>query len=316
MTETDYRVPSHSVAGTIIILILGAELGALWGLVLAFVGSVAMTAAGGPLALLIAAPLLFAVYGVGTMYVVFGAPLWAFLGGSWFAVESSGDTGFAAKEMGVTFFPESHPIAQTAQRMAQELGLPPIRYVGWYNADEINAFAMGVAQDNALVAVSKGAVEKLSRAQLDAVIGHELGHVASNDMSRMTWARGIREALTCFLFFRGLKKLARWVFTPLSELELLRFSRAREFTADATAAHLTSAEAMISALKALDVRQAETKDDDFAMVKMAALGDSSWFSTHPPLQARIEALEALPAQSPAPETALQETALPLYVIPG
>jgi len=308
MTDTTYSIPQHSLASTIFLLVLGAELGAIWGLFLAFIGSTAAVAAGGPLALLIAAPLLFAVYGVGTMYVIFGAPLWALLGGAWFATESSGDTGFAARRAGVTLFSDSHPINQTAQRMAGELNLPPIPFVGWFDSGDINAFAMGTGNRNALIAISKGAIDKLTGVQVDAVIAHELGHVASNDMQRMTYALGIQESLTWFLIFRGLKKIARWVFTPLSELELLRFSRKREFTADAISAHLTSTDAMISVLETLKSAKTAPKTHNQATVMMSALGDNTWLSTHPSLDDRINALRALSVATPVDRTDIETSA--------
>ncbi|WP_298966445.1 M48 family metalloprotease [uncultured Roseibium sp.] len=290
MTDTNWHIPKHSVALTIFLLALGAEIGALWGLFLAFLGATATLAAGGPLALLLAGPLLLATHGVGTVYVVFGVPAWALVAGTTFAIESSGDTGTTAKRLGVTFVSESHPINQTVQRMASELNLPPIPYVGWFDSDDINAFAMGTAHYNSLIAVSKGAIETLSREQINAVIAHELGHIASNDMQRMTYALGVRDSLTWFLIKRGFKKFARWVFTPLSELELLRFSRQREFTADAISAHLTSPEAMISVLETLKGAEIEPQTHHQPTVMMSASFDGSWLSTHPPLDTRIAAL--------------------------
>lgn len=309
MTDTAYRIPRHSVGLTIFLLMAGATLGAVWGLFLSSFVATASLAAGGPLALLIAGPLLFAIYGVGTTYIVFGAPLWALFGGMWFAASSSRDTGSAATQMGVTFFSKSHPINQATQQMAQQLDLPPVRYVGWFGSDDVNAFAMGTSNRYALVAVSKGAIENLSQEQLDAVIAHELGHIASNDMERMTYALGVRESLTFFLIFRGLKKFARWVFTPLSELELLRFSRAREFTADAISAHLTSSEAMISVLETLKGAKLEPQPHNQAFVMMAALGDNTLFSTHPSLDDRINALRALPVSTSVQQPD-QETSVP------
>jgi len=291
MTTKEYKVPRHSVAATIFLLVLGAEIGALWGLFLAFIGATAALTAGGPLALLIAGPLILAVYGVGTLYIVFGVPIWALLGGSMFAVRASGERGSPSQAMGVTFWSESHPINQVTQRMAHELSLPKIPYVGWFNSDDINAFAMGTTPHNALVALSKGAIDKLSKPELDAVIAHELGHIASNDMARMTYALGIRDSLTWFLIFRGLKKIARWFFTPFSELELLRFSRNREFTADAISAHLTSPEAMISVLEKLKGADIAPQTHHQPTVMLSASFDGSWLSTHPPLNARIAALQ-------------------------
>ena len=73
----------------------------------------------------------------------------------------------------------------------------------------------------------KAAIEKLTMAELDAVMAHELAHVANNDMARMTYIRGVQNALTWFLIFRGMKNIALWLFTPTSQLELMRFSRQR-----------------------------------------------------------------------------------------
>ncbi|MBD3755613.1 MAG: M48 family metalloprotease, partial [Gammaproteobacteria bacterium] len=124
-----------------------------------------------------------------------------------------------------------------------------------------------------------------------------------------TYALGVRESLTFFLIFRGLKKFARWVFTPLSELELLRFSRAREFTADAISAHLTSSKAMISVLETLKGAKLEPQPHNQAFVMMAALGDNTLFSTHPSLDDRINALRALPVSTSVQQPD-QETSVP------
>jgi heat shock protein HtpX len=317
MTDAGYSIPRHPVGSTAFILIVGAAFGALMVLVFTFFAATIGMAAGGPRVVLVFGPILLAIFGFGAVYVLVGVPVWALIGGLLFAARAaSGGASPVVRAKGVTFFPESHPIHQTTQRMAAELGLPPIRHVGWYDAEFINAFAMGTKPDNALIAFSRGAVEKLSRDQLDAVIGHELGHVASNDMARMTYALGIREALSFFLVFQGLKKLARWIFTPLSELELLRFSRMREFTADAIGAHLTSPDAMISVLETLKRSKGEPGDDDLATVRMFAFGDRTWLSTHPPLEDRIAALKASAAQSASRAVLPPGTDAPLYAIPG
>ncbi|MGR6431021.1 M48 family metalloprotease [Rhizobium sp. PAMB 3174] len=295
MTDIVESVPRHPVGATAFVLILGAAAGTVIALVFAFVISSMGVAAGGPLAILFFAPLLLGVFSMTALYILIGVPVWALIGGMLFAARfSTGAASPAAQVTGVTFLSEGHPIHEATQRMAARLGLPPVAHIGWYDSDTINAFAMGTKPGNALIAVSKGAVEKLSRDELDAVLGHELGHVACNDMARMTYALGVREALTFFLVFARLKAFARWLFMPFSELELLRFSRTREFTADAIAARLTSPEAMISVLETLRHAKGESPNDDLAMVKMFALGDRTWLSTHPPLEDRIAALKALP----------------------
>ncbi|QFT68625.1 M48 family metalloprotease [Labrenzia sp. ac12] len=292
MTPTPIKVSRHPVWPTVLIMIAGAELGAVWALVLTFLASITALTVGGPVAMLILGPLVIAFYGVGTVFVLVGTPIWAFVGGLLFTELTIGQTGTPASRLGMMFMTKDHPLAQTVQDMAQKLGLPPIAYVGWYASDDINAFAMGTNPNNAMIAVSKGAIEKLSREQMDAVLAHELGHIASKDMARMTYACGIRDALTFFLIFRGLKKIARWVFTPFSELELLRFSRNREFTADAIAARLTSAEAMIAVLQKLKASEIAPQTHHQAIVMMSAPSVGTWLSTHPTLDARIAKLEA------------------------
>jgi heat shock protein HtpX len=293
MTATTYKVPKNSVLLTIFLLVLGAMLGTVIGLFITFLVSGMAAAATGPAAMLVLAPVLIAQAGlsVGLVFVI--APLWALLGGAVFAGLVSGKSGSAARSRGVVFVEEDHPIFEATQAMAKRLNIKPVPYVGWYEADNINAFAAGTRTDNTVIALSKGAIEKLPKNELHAVIAHELGHVASNDMARMTFALGIREALTFFLLFNGLKKAARWVFTPFSELELLRLSRTREFTADAVSAHLTSPEDIIAVLERLKApeEQSEPAKDD--MVMMAAAFSSPWLSTHPPVEDRIAALRKL-----------------------
>jgi heat shock protein HtpX len=288
------KVPRYPVWPTVIFLTVSAWIGFAIGVFVLFISAETLAWAGGPIGWLLLFPLIAVSAGATLTYLLLATPLWAIIGGAFFAGLNSGEGGSLARLFGVTFFSDEHPINIATQEMAKRLGLPPVPYVGWYDADDINAFAAGTIARNALVAVSRGVVEKLSKEQLDAVIGHELGHVASNDMSRMQYAQGVQGALTFFLIFRGLKKVARWMFTPLSELELLRFSRKREFTADAVGARLTSAKAMISALEAIRDQEAPviTRDRAFLML-YAGFSSGSLFSTHPPLENRIAALRRL-----------------------
>lgn len=291
---TRYKPPVYSIALTVIILTVGAVIGALWGATLVFGGNLFYLGLKHPIMFTLLLAPAFATFAVSIMWVLIITPLWAIIGGYLFAGASAGKGGGAARALGVTFFSDGHPISQVTHSMTDYLEIAPVRFIGWYPSDDINAFAMGTDAENAMIGLSRGAVEKLSKRQLEAVIAHELGHVASNDMARMTYARGLRNALTFFLIFQGLKRLARWVFTPLSELELLRFSRAREFTADAISAHLTSPEAMISVLTELQNQKVKAQTKGLATAMMSAgFVKRSWLSTHPPLEDRIAALGAI-----------------------
>ena len=239
-------------------------------------------------------PLVVTSAGMSLLFVLVGTPLWAILGGAFFAGLANGKGGSVASHFGVKFFSDGHPIFQTTQDMAARLGLPPVKWVGWYDADDINAFTSGTGAKDTLIAFSKGAVERLSKDRFDAVVGHELGHIASNDVARMGYAEGVQDAMSFYLLFRGLRKFARWVFTPLSELELLRFSRKREFSADAIAARLTSPDAMIGALESLRDQETPVQTKGVpAQMLYAGFSTGDIFSTHPPIEARIAALEAL-----------------------
>lgn len=311
MTAKRPDLPRHPLWPTVIILTLSAIVGAIIGYMLSLGTSLAAATATGPAGMIAFGPLIFATFGAAAPLVLLGTPLWALGGGRLFARMASGKSG-AANTMGVTFFSETHEISKVTQRLAEVMGLPPVAYIGWFPNEEINAFAMGTNPNNTLIAVSKGAVERLTKKELISVIGHELGHVASNDMARMTQARGIQNALSFFLIFRGFKLVARWIFTPLSELELLRLSRAREFTADRISAMMLGAEGMISALQKLQQEKIVPKTHGHAHVLMwAGFSNGGLFNTHPPLEQRIARLQAWQAsRKPAPQPAPVPAAVP------
>jgi heat shock protein HtpX len=291
MTKPAFSVPRYPVWPTVLILTVGAMVGVFIGGILFFIALNLATVVGGPVVWLIMMPLMLASFGLSMTAALVITPLWALCGGWLFSRMASGQTGSLARLFGVTFFSDEHPVFQVTQRMAGQLGIPPVAYVCWYESDDINAFTTGTHAENTMVAVSKGAVEKLTKDQLDAILAHELGHIASNDVGRMTYAHGLRDALTFFLMFRSIKQIARWLFTPLSELELLRFSRAREYRADATAAYLTSPESVISALESIRDQAAPPQTQGVpTMMLYAGLSSGSLLSTHPPLEDRIRAL--------------------------
>lgn len=292
MTEQSTKYPSHPLWPTILIMTALALFGSFFWWLISFAGTSSVVAASGPFGWILYGPGVVAGYSAAATVGVVAIPLWTFFGGFLFAKFASGNTGSAAKDMNVTFFSENHPIAKATQLLAKRMELPPIAYVGWFPGEEINAFAVGNSQYNALVAVSKGAVERLTQDQLVAVLAHELGHVASNDMARMTQARSIQNALTFYLIFRGLKQMVRWIFTPLSELELLRFSRAREFTADRISAMVFGPEHMIFALERLQEEERQPVTNGYGNVMMwSGFTSGRLFSTHPSLEERIRRLE-------------------------
>ena len=283
------KVEKTSLAPTLILLMIGGILGGIFGVgVGAFVSMMAVTFSG-PFGWIMFGPAVLAGAATALGWVVIGVPLWALVGGFWFAQNASGKDGSAARNMKVTFFSNTHPITKRVNELADDLGLPPIPHVGWYPSDSINAFAMGTAHQNTLIAVTRAAVEKLSMEQLDAILAHELGHVVNNDMRRMTYARGVQNALCWFLISRRLKKIARWFFTPFSELGILRFSRQREFAADAIAVQLTSSKALCSVLEGLQY-SGNVASDGYENIKISGRGLSSIWSTHPSLQDRIKRL--------------------------
>lgn len=273
-------------------MIVSAWIGALIGAFLTTTPLIMASFVLGPLALLTALPLALAqaafAYG-GTIII----PIWAFIGGGWFSSGAASNAASTNNKLGLQLFSETHGIHLKVNELGKELNLPPIKWVGWFDDDSINAFAMGLKQDDAVIAFSRGAIQTLEPNELEAVMAHELAHVANNDMSRMTYGHGVQNSLTWFLMFRGLKTFARWVFTPIAELELMRLSRTREFYADAIGAVLISPEAMIGALEKIE------RDDRPAPKTLKHLSQfmlqsnaHSFLDTHPSTSKRITAISS------------------------
>lgn len=304
------RIAKHSITLTEVLLTIGAMLGALLGGFITFSVSMLGMTAGGPLGFLIFGPIVFALFSVSISVALVVVPLWALLAGRVFAGLSAGRRGSAVRVLGIMFFSDGHAISRATRQLTGDLGIKPVAYVGWFESAEINAFAMGTHKYNSMVVLSRGAIERLSRDQLLAVLAHELAHVANNDMARMTHARGVQEALSFFLLYRGLKRIARWLFTPLSELEILRLSRAREFAADGIAAQLVGPEHMISVLAKLQQETILPKPTPYTNLMMwNGFVKKSWLNTHPPLEDRIAALEQLDfGDVPAPVRLAARTA--------
>jgi heat shock protein HtpX len=169
------------------------------------------------------------------------------------------------------------------QSAEARIGMPE---VGIFDAPVMNAFATGMDRNNALVAVSTGLLHNMSRDEVEAVLGHEVSHVANGDMVTMGLLQGVLNTFVIF-FSRVIGMLVdRLVF------RIEWFSRRREFRADAGGASLAGRGKMIAALQRLSAAH----EPQALSGEMAAFGISgktmitTLLSTHPPLAQRIDAL--------------------------
>lgn len=206
-------------------------------------------------------------------------------------------------------------LVNTVHALAKAAGLPRMPEVGYYPSPEINAFATGPTKSRALVAVSAGLLERMDRAQVEGVLAHEVAHVANGDMVTMTLVQGIINAFVMFLarviaFFlanrgrdSGSSSAPNYLIIMVLEIALsflgmlvvAAFSRYREYRADSGGAALAGREKMIAALEALKktVNYADlTGKESLATLKISGKrGFFALFSTHPPLEDRIERLK-------------------------
>ncbi|MEW6166773.1 MAG: protease HtpX [Pseudomonadota bacterium] len=204
-------------------------------------------------------------------------------------------------------------LLQTVERQARAAGIR-MPEVAIYDAPEPNAFATGMNKNAALVAVSTGLLRGMNQDEVEAVLGHEVSHVANGDMVTLALIQGVLNTFVMFLsrvvgyvIDRAVFKTERgvgpgyfitvlvlqMVFGILASAVVAWFSRYREFRADAGGAHLAGKRKMIAALQRLQAAQGESVLPE----QMKAFGIrgghfSRIFSTHPPLEARIAALQA------------------------
>jgi heat shock protein HtpX len=212
-------------------------------------------------------------------------------------------------------------LVDTVQRQAEEAGIG-MPEVGVFPAPEPNAFATGMNRNNALVAVSSGLLQHMGRDEVEAVLGHEVAHVANGDMVTMGLLQGVVNTFVIFLSRvvghvvdrvvfkteRGYGPayflttiLAQVFLSILASIIVMWFSRRREFRADAGGARLAGRGKMISALRALQ-RAHEPEDLPGQLAAFGINGGrhrsvKSLFLSHPPLEERIAALESAPAGS-------------------
>jgi len=202
----------------------------------------------------------------------------------------------------------------TVRRQAEAAGIG-MPEVAVYDAPDVNAFATGMSRNNALVAVSSGLLRSMSKDEAEAVLGHEVSHVANGDMVTLALIQGVVNTFVIFLsrvighvVDRVIFKVERghgpafWITAIVAEIVLgilasiivMWFSRRREFRADAGGARLAGSHKMIAALQALKRASGQPHLPDqlaaFGINGGIGAGIKRLFMTHPPLDERIEAL--------------------------
>ncbi len=226
--------------------------------------------------------------------------------------------------------PQFAKLIEIVYRLSRDAHLPDMPQVGVFYSPEVNAFATGPTKRRSLVAVSSGLLNKMSLPEIEAVLAHEVSHIANGDMVTMTLIQGVVNAFVMFLArvlafaFSGLGKsreegssagsyltytlmvfLFEVVFLLLGSIVIAWFSRRREFRADAGGAELAGKNKMIAALQALQrnlqvqpnaqpVMQ-PAKAHAFDALKISGKGKFGFlrvFATHPPLEERIARLQA------------------------
>ena len=207
-------------------------------------------------------------------------------------------------------------LISTVQELADKarIGMPE---VGVFASPQANAFATGANRNNSLVAVSTGLLNKMSREEVKAVLGHEIGHVANGDMITLTLIQGVVNAFVMFfariigsfidravfknenghgIGFYVATFFAEVILGILASTIVFWFSRRREYRADIAGAELVSPAAMASALMRLKAEYEQPSDMPDEMVAFGISGEmknklGGLFMSHPPLDKRIEALK-------------------------
>lgn len=205
-------------------------------------------------------------------------------------------------------------------KLAKNAGLGTMPQVGVYQSPEVNAFATGPTRARSLVAVSSGLLNRMNGAEVNAVLAHEIAHVANGDMVTMTLLQGVVNAFVMFfarVLAYAVMRMGRSkdddslgspfmysilvfafeiMFMILGTIVIATYSRFREFRADAGGARLVGRDKMIQALQALE-RTVQIQDPKAEQPAFQAMKISSskpfmkLFSSHPPLEERIARLQ-------------------------
>ncbi|EOC1301056.1 protease HtpX [Cronobacter dublinensis] len=244
----------------------------------------------------------------------FGGSIVSLLMSKWMALKSVGGEVIEAPRNETERW-----LVDTVAQQSRQAGIA-MPQVAIYHAPDINAFATGARRDASLVAVSTGLLQNMSRDEAEAVIAHEISHIANGDMVTMTLIQGVVNTFVIFisriiaqvaagflgnrdegeesngnpLIYFAVATVLELVFGILASIITMWFSRYREFHADAGSAKLVGREKMIAALQRL--KTSYEPQEASSMMAFCINGKSKslseLFLTHPPLDKRIEALRS------------------------
>jgi heat shock protein HtpX len=203
-------------------------------------------------------------------------------------------------------------LVETVEKQSKIVGIK-MPEVAIFPSPAMNAFATGASKNKSLVAVSQGLLDNMTQGEIEAVVGHEMSHVANGDMVTLTLIQGVVNTFVVFLsrivghvVDRAILKnergygigyfvtvmISQVVLSVLASVIVMYFSRKREFIADTGGADLAGHQNMIGALKRLGQVEPEALPEQMAAFGINDKGGiMALFSSHPPIEARIAALE-------------------------
>ncbi|WP_373819715.1 protease HtpX [Glaesserella sp.] len=206
-------------------------------------------------------------------------------------------------------------LVETVKRQSAQAGIP-MPDVAIYHSADVNAFATGATKSNSLVAVSTGLLNNMTQNEAEAVVAHEVAHIANGDMVTMTLLQGVLNTFVIFLsrmiasavannrsdsessqnsgIYFLVAMVLEVLFGILATIIAMWFSRYREFRADAGSASLVGKEKMIAALERLRKVHEPQEMEGSLNAFMINGKRKELFMSHPPLEKRIEALRNLP----------------------
>jgi len=205
-------------------------------------------------------------------------------------------------------------LLDTVEKQSKIVGIK-MPEVAIFPSPQMNAFATGASKNKALVAVSQGLLDSMTQGEIEAVVGHEMSHVANGDMVTLTLIQGVVNTFVIF-FSRVIGHVvdrvilknqrghgigyfvttifAQIVLSILASVIVMYFSRKREYVADTGGADLAGNQNMINALKRLGQKEPEALPEQLAAFGIGEKPKTGWrelWSSHPPLEDRINALE-------------------------
>jgi len=205
-------------------------------------------------------------------------------------------------------------LIETVENQSKTVGIK-MPEVAIFPSSQMNAFATGASKNNALVAVSQGLLDNMTQGEIEAVVGHEMSHVANGDMVTLTLIQGVVNTFVIF-FSRVIGHIvdrvilknqrgygigyfvttifAQVILSILASVIVMYFSRKREYIADTGGADLAGHQNMINALKRLGQKEPEALPEQlaaFGIGEKPKSNRSQLWSSHPPLEDRIKALE-------------------------